>query len=134
MWGKKEVMQHLQQAAVGQKILRDWLGAEGKPVSAELAQARANVCLTCPKNHSGEWLWNTVTHFTINARSKLRHAMNLHVIGEEGLNTCEVCGCVIKLKIWTPLKHIRRFTSPEMLARYPDFCWLPKEINNHTTT
>ncbi len=53
--------------------------------------------------------------------------MNLHVDGEEGLGTCEICGCVQKLKIWVPHRHIYKQTTPAQLEKFPSFCWIQTE-------
>ncbi len=111
-------------------IRKSWFGEGGEPVSTELAQSRANVCLTCPMNYKGDWLWNMATQLAINAQSKLRKMMNLKVNGEEDLKTCEACGCLIKLKIFVPISHIQRHTSVEQLTKYAPQCWIRKETNH----
>lgn len=109
------------------RIRKSWFGEGGEPAAVELAQQRANICNQCPMNYKGEWLWNIATQIAIAARSELRRIMNLRVEGEEKLGVCEVCGCKLKIKIWTPFKHIYRQTTPEQLSKYPDHCWITKE-------
>ena len=110
-------------------VRKSWFGAGGEPVSPELAQARANVCLKCPMNYKGDWLWNMATQMAINAQSQLRSIMKLKVEGEEDLKTCEACGCVTRLKVFVPITHIYRHTSTEQLTKYAADCWIRKEIN-----
>jgi hypothetical protein len=113
-------------------IRKSWFGDGGEPVSTELAQSRANVCLTCPMNYKGDWLWNMATQLAINAQSKLRNMMNIRLEGEEDLGVCEVCGCKPKLKCLVPIEHIKRHSSKEQLAKYPAHCWIRKEIKPTT--
>ena len=100
---EEEVMGWIKRIAQTRNFLavrKSWFGAGGEPVSPELAQARANVCLKCPMNYKGDWLWNMATQMAINAQSQLRSIMKLKVEGEEDLKTCEACGCVTRLKIY----------------------------------
>lgn len=127
VWWKKEMIRTLQRADQFNRIRRAWLGEGGDPVSPDLANQRANICLQCPKNYKGSWLWNQATEWTIAAWSRLRDVMKLHVQGEEGLGVCEVCGCKTKLKIHVPYRHIYRQTTPEMMEKYPSHCWIQKE-------
>src|SRR6187399_2318335 len=91
-------------------VRKSWFGDGGEPVSTELAQARADVCLKCPMNYKGDWIWAMATRIAINAQSQLRRMMNLKVNGEENLKTCEACGCVLRLKVHVPIAHIYRHT------------------------
>ncbi len=113
-------------------VRKSWFGNGGEPVSIELAQARANVCLKCPMNYKGDWLWSMATQLAINAQSNLRRLMNIRLEGEENLGVCEVCGCKTKLKSLVPIKHIYRTMSGEQLTKYPSNCWIPKEIKPTT--
>lgn len=117
----------LQKADQFNRVRKAWFGSGGEPVSTELAQARANVCLQCPMNYQGSWIWNNVAEWTIAAWSRLRDVMKLHVDGEEKLGVCEVCGCKTKLKIHVPFRHIYRQSTPEQIEKYPDHCWISKE-------
>lgn len=126
------ITEQIRQANIGRKILRDWLGADGVPVPIEQAQARANVCLNCPKNDKGQWIWSTAASALIGMRLRLRTTMNIHLQGEDDLGVCDACGCVLRLKLHTPYRHIARHTTPEMISKYPDACWLKQETkNNH---
>lgn len=111
-------------------IRKSWFGDGGEPVAPEVAQARANVCLKCPMNYKGDWLWSMATQLAINAQSRLRKIMNLKVEGENDLKTCEACGCVIKLKVHVPISHIYRHTTIEQLTKYHPACWIRKETNH----
>lgn len=126
-------MNRVQQINQARKILHDWLGEGCNPVPIEQAQARADVCLKCPNNYQGSWMWNLATSMAIASQMKLRDLMAIKVNGEERLRVCTVCGCKVQLKIHVPIKHIYSHTSDEMVNRFPDFCWIRKEITELVT-
>ena len=45
----------IKRAAQGTAVVLDWLGSGGNPVSQELAEQRAAICVACPKNQPGAW-------------------------------------------------------------------------------
>lgn len=125
--------------AAGVNTLKDWLGAGGLPVSSELSNHRASVCVGCPLNtannkaeYSGDW----TTYFTrpaatfIQKQFEKRAEMNLKTALDEMLSVCIACLCPLQLKVHCPIEHIQ--------ARMPDFvreelkngkeCWVLKEI------
>lgn len=114
----------------GTQILADWLGNSGKPVSQELAQQRANVCILCEKNQDGHFsakLTAAVANaILVQRRKKLE--MKLTVEGEENLHTCSACDCHLPLKVWVPIDVVADRTSKETLKELPDFCWMKKEV------
>jgi len=122
-------MNPLLQANQGRKILHDWLGENGVPVPLEEAQSRANVCIRCPHNYKGSWLWNMATSIAIGSQMRLREVMDIHLENESELEVCDLCGCKLKLKVHTPFKHIYQHTSDQMFERYPQFCWQKIEYN-----
>jgi hypothetical protein len=127
MRGAAQMIKQLLQLNQGRKTLHDWLGAGGIPVPLPEAQARADICLKCPFNYKGNWLWKVAVSMAISAQMMLRQAMNLRLEGEESLGVCELCGCMLKLKTHVPFRHIYRFTSDQQFTKYPDFCWQQKE-------
>lgn len=94
----------------------------GRPlVSQEEAERRASICAKCPRN----------TQFTRPCGGlceELRVATE-SIIGSKGtsldgkLESCSVCKCHLKSKVWVPLEILQRHDSPEHQAEYPDFCW-----------
>lgn len=107
-----------------------WLGDGGQPVTPELAQARANVCLKCPKNKKMgfyEGVAKPVAHL-LRRQIELKSQMLLSVEGEDKLHVCDVCGCILKLKIHCPIKYIEETTPDEDIPKFDPMCWIPKEI------
>lgn len=125
-------------AAVGANTLKDWFGAGMKPVPAEVSTERGNICAgdpndpttRCPKNQPGDW----TSFFTVPASEFIRRQMNkrdeIHASTpfDPWLNVCTACYCPLKLKVHTPIEHIK--------ARMPDFvkadldprCWVLREM------
>lgn len=126
------------------RIRHDWFGEGGVPVPTPLAQARADVCLNgdpeiqkdgthrCRRHYKGPWIWNMATAMAIAAQTRLKAILNIRLEGEKNLKVCEVCGCKLQLKVFTPIRHLYRHTTPQQVQAFPDHCWIKKEINQLT--
>lgn len=116
----------IKRARDGVWILKEWLGQGAVPVAASLAQTRADICLTCPKNvEAGDWITlitGSVAE-TIRAIRNLKSEMKLSVSGEEKLKTCDACGCDLPLKVHVPIEHLNEGTSAESKAKLDPRCW-----------
>lgn len=128
------VRNRIQQANQARHILNDWLGEGGQPVTLEDAQRRADICTKgcdgemCPCNDADpSWTWNLVSQFYISRQMALKETMKLHLKDEDKLHTCSKCGCVLRLKVWTPFQHIFRHMSDQQFDQFPDWCWLKIE-------
>lgn len=118
-------------------VLTDWLGKGGTPVERERASERASVCAQCPKNQVGD----LAKWFLIPAANAIRRALEarkdlkLETALDEKLGVCDVCLCSNRLKIWTPIEHVKEKTPPEVLAELKTVinpaggCWVCKEMN-----
>jgi len=105
------------------KLRSSWLGDGGQPVPQTVANTRASICLTCPKNQLMP-LWENLTTPVANTLRKqiqLKAQMQLVVPGEDGLHSCKVCGCVNSLAVWCPDQRIRE--TLHELDGYPPHCW-----------
>lgn len=115
--------------STGAAVLHDWLGEGGKPVVPALAVQRAEICVTCPKNGGGDW----TTRFTtpavehIRRQLSLRREMDLKTPDDDNLGVCTACSCPLKLKVWTPLKHILAHTSELVKTDLDSRCWILRE-------
>ena len=111
----------------GREVISDWLGSGGHVVDRELAQQRADICLTCPMN--GET--NTVTGAFAGGIKRLlemKNKLGLRVHGEKALGLCDVCGCANRLRIWQPMPLVREAATTEELRDYPPHCWIKTEL------
>lgn len=109
----------------GSKILVDWLGAGGKPVSKFEAQSRANICINCPLNVKGGFM-DSISG-AIAGFLKAKSDLKLSVAMEEKLHTCEACSCHLPLKVWTPLNYILENMDAGTMAKLHPKCWVKKK-------
>lgn len=113
----------------GVRTLLDWLGSGGRPVNRELAEKRAEVCSGCPMNGKGDW----TRFFTVPASQKIKtqleikNELKLETPSDEKLGVCEACLCPLKLKVWTPIKHILKEMDEATTSKLDGRCWIPKE-------
>lgn len=121
----------LQQAKQLFRVRATWLGEGGQP--SPQAQRRADICLKCPHNVARPWeeTYKGVAAVLIRRQLELRSKLELKVEGEEGLHMCDLCGCVLALKVHVPL-HIARENTPDW-ERFPANCWIPTEETSNGT-
>lgn len=113
----------IKRAAQGTAVILDWLQSGGKPVAQDLAEKRATTCVACPKNVDGSWYTVAPAELirsTLSARSDLK----LATPQDDALKSCDVCKCLMRLKVWTPLDFITGHTKPEVMAEFPPNCWI----------
>lgn len=118
----------IRSTADGLKILHDWLGDGGRPVDPELANHRAEICVSCPFNSSAGYV-KQISADIIKSHLKVRHSSDLTTKSDVKLHLCTVCTCIIGLKIWVPFEHIRAFTPDKQLNKFPSWCWIKKEAH-----
>jgi hypothetical protein len=104
-----------------------WLGDGGQPVSYDQAQARANVCLQCPMNEEMGLYEGLAKHEAdkLKKQIELKNSMALRVDGEKRLHICKACLCVLRLKVWAQMKHIKDTTDIDKLD---EKCWIRDEM------
>lgn len=85
----------------------------GQLVPREEAERRAKICVGCPKNQSVRGCWGCA--------GLLKQVVGF-LQGQKGttvdsaLESCGVCGCVLRAKVWMPL-------NTEDGLEYPSHCW-----------
>jgi hypothetical protein len=130
------ILDEIRNDAQGLALLKDWLGEGGKTVDPVQADIRAHVCYNgnngepCPRNKEPNW-WERVKSaiaLTIRDQLELKSRMQLKVHREESIHMCSACGCCLKLKVWTPIEHIKSHLSVEQFNRTVPYCWMRKEI------
>jgi len=115
--------------ASGAALLTDWLGSGKVPVVSEVAERRALVCSTCPKNGKGDW----TAYFTVPAADQIRtllsikYDLDLSTSVDNQLGVCEACSCPLKLKSWCPLDVILQRTDKDVYGRLDPRCWILEE-------
>ncbi len=115
----------IKRAAQGTGVIIDWLTSGGTPVEQMEANRRAEICVNCPKNVPGSWYTVApaeIIRSTLSARSDLKLATPF----DDKLQSCEVCKCLMRLKVFTPLHFIKDRTPADIMAEFPDLCWINK--------
>lgn len=126
----------IKRAAQGTAVVLDWLGAGGNPVAQDLAERRAAICVGCPKNQPGAWFTESPAEL-IRASVKAWQTMKGSAFAFETsqgdkLKSCDVCKCLMKLKVFVDAKHIFAKTGPEIMAEFPPNCWIKCEFASRT--
>ncbi len=113
----------------GAKTLLDWVGDGGRPVDQFLANARAKTCVECPENKNAGFFQRILASVAnaIKEQTEIKTALDLKVDNEDKLQTCAVCQCHLRLKVWVPMKHILKSTDERMLSQFPKNCWVLTE-------
>lgn len=119
----------IKRAAQGTAVVLDWLQSGGAPVAQELANRRAETCVACPRNVEGSW-YTVAPAELIRATLSARSDLKLATPSDDRLKSCDVCKCLMRLKVWTPLEFILQRTKAEIMAEFPQNCW----IKNHDGT
>lgn len=109
----------LKQDAKGAFALREWIGEGALPVEQELAEQRSDICSRCPQNVRKRRVEEKIAE-TIRRHEEARSQINLRTSNDINLNTCESCGCYLKLKVWVPIEN-------QTEAKFPPHCWVLKE-------
>lgn len=115
----------IKRAAQGTAVVLDWLQSGGPPVAQDLADRRAAVCSTCPRNVEGSW-YTVAPAELIKATLEARKDLTLVTPSDAALKSCDVCKCLMRLKVWVPLDFITRNTKPEIMGEFPSHCWIAR--------
>jgi hypothetical protein len=120
------LVERAKQVKDGMDTLVGWLGHGLKPVTETVASNRARVCLSCPLNVKGgllEKVTGTIGSW-IKKTMALKEGANLSTIYDDQLDTCDACGCQLKLKVWVPADEIKAGMTPEMATNLAVQCWI----------
>lgn len=124
------VVARIRTVSHGIPTLKEWFGDGMAPVSAELAQRRANTCMDCPKRTAEtDWI-SKITGFIadrLRRFAEVKNRLQLRLPEDDKIGECEVCGCRLNLKVWTPLEHIKNTTDTETMDKFHEQCWIRNE-------
>lgn len=126
-----DALSGLKRAANGTAVGLEWLGKGAQTVPQELADKRARTCVECPKNVDGDWYVRApaaLIQKAIEAWKKLTGNAEFQFETQQGdkLKSCDVCKCLMRLKCFVPLNVILDKTSPEIMAEFPQNCWIAR--------
>jgi hypothetical protein len=117
--------------SVGAATINDFMDSGESPVSQEVAESRAAVCVACPLNEKGD----LSRFFTIPAAERIRKQIEakegrgLKTSQDGKLHVCSACMCPLVLKQWFPLAFIVKHMSDDIKAQLDAACWIRKESN-----
>lgn len=123
-------MNKLQQIKNFGGLYAQWIGAGLKPVHPDQSQKRANICLKCPHNDMTLTIADVFkgkVADTVRRQIELKNHMQLRVEGEKRLGICDICECVLRLKVHVPLQFIDENTDEETAKLFPEHCWYVQE-------
>lgn len=113
--------------ASGAATLFEW-SEEGMPhVEPAVAETRAVICSTCPKNQEGK---SITEYFTVpiaekyNERFQKMEAEGLKTSVDAELKVCQACLCPLRSKVWFPDALILKRLKPEHRAELDPRCWI----------
>lgn len=123
---RTSVAGRVKNVTAGVGLLVDWLGSGAQPVEQAVADSRALICATCPRNNGGDF----VAYFTkpiadmIRTQLEIRGDLQLRTEHDGNLTVCSACSCPIKLKVWVPTDHVLSHTSDEVKKQLDPRCWI----------
>jgi hypothetical protein len=119
--------------ATGLKILHEWLGDGGNPVSHSQATWRGENCVDCPFNCKESYMgiFKQGAAAAIKQHLEVKHSSDLTTMFDDDLHLCTACSCILPLKVWVPFAVIRAHTSDKSFDKLPRRCWQIKELDGH---
>lgn len=118
--------------AAGAFTLLSWLGEGAKPVSEELANARAANCAECPLNNKDIQL---TTLYTVRLANMLRRQLEarrdlqLATAYDDRIGVCMGCACPLKLKVHVGIRHIGDHMPEFVRKDLAPGCWVLRELH-----
>lgn len=122
----------VKKVAAGVKVLLDWLGSGGRAVPKEQAEKRAATCVLCPQNKDGDWtaMFTKPVSEMLRLQLGIKNDLKLATSKDDKLYVCQACSCPLKLKVWSPLKHVLDNMDDATKARLQPsepVCWILEE-------
>lgn len=121
----------LKYAFRGAEAIFEFLGPDASPVEQSVAEARADLCLSCPLNGPAKgWIQTVAKGVAVATKEyfRIKDNLKLETSLDRNLGICKACWCPIKLKVWMPIGHIIDNTAEEMLEDFHEDCWILKEM------
>jgi hypothetical protein len=113
-------------AAHGAAAIIDFWNSKEPPVEKALAEKRASICAACPQNAPGSWFVEAPSEIIRQALAS-RGDLKLETAFDDKLQSCQVCKCLMKLKVWIGLDFILSKTKPEVMSEFPAHCWIARK-------
>lgn len=94
---------------------------KGNMVDQAEADRRANICSTCPLNVTVGGCWGCAGMM----KKVVELVGNKQTSRDSALESCKVCGCVLRAKVWLPVD-----AEANKGLEYPPHCWQATESAN----
>lgn len=72
---------------------------------------------------------NSGVAWIIKTYMRWKKHLQLEIPNDAELQICDACACVLKLKVWSPIKHIADTMTREDFNRLHTNCWIISEHN-----
>jgi hypothetical protein len=106
--------------------MADWAIAGGRRVTDDQLTARIKTCLRCPM-HSDPIGCGPCNSGPLKTIALRLLAGSPHPLDRD-LKSCAVCGCYLPVKTRIPTDILHKRLKPEVLERFPDYCWMKTEV------
>lgn len=105
----------------GTKNMLAFIAGGGEKVAPEEADRRALICSRCSWNRTPTGCRQCNSPLKALATAIVRPRPTAH---DAHLNSCRICKCLLKLKVWFPLATLLANMPQQQKEQLPDFCWL----------
>ena len=108
----------------------------GGPVTRPVAEARAEICVGCPKNDVSSGVSSYFLESTAKGIMALLGALkdlDVRTSMDDKLGVCFACKCPLRAKIWTPIAVVAEHTTEEIWSQLPKDnpkCWILTQSNH----
>jgi len=124
-----QLTQSVRHVAAGVETIREWQITGGNLVSQEIAEKRALICTTCPRNGLGDlttWFTDPAANL-IKRQLEERNQQKIYTTQDPLLGVCQACMCPLRLKVHCPIEIINAKMNPDDRKALWEACWIPAE-------
>lgn len=117
--------------AAGGEVLVEWISSGAEAVEPAQSEHRAQVCVCCQSNQSGDFMsfFTRPVSEAIRLALNLKRDWNLKTAVDDQLGVCEICDCPLKLKVHMPIERIQTRIPDSVRSSLPGHCWIQKELS-----
>ena len=127
----REAVAAVKKMASGARSISQWIEMGLPHVEQAEANARAEICVKCPKNNKKPLtdLFTTPVAAMIKKNMERQEGVNLRTPWDADLATCDACWCPMKTKVWYPTDLVLENLKPDQKAELHPACWILKLLS-----